>query len=96
MSFYWNEEKNTLLQQERGISFERIVVAIEEGHLLDVLEHPNKDKYGNQIILVVEIEGYAFCAPCVPEDNGTYFLKTAFPSRKYTKQYTRGNKNEHK
>ncbi len=34
MSFNWNEEKNQLLKAERGISFERIVVAIEEGHLL--------------------------------------------------------------
>jgi hypothetical protein len=44
---------------------------------------------------VVEIEGYAFCVPCVPEENGNYFLKTAYPSRKYTKQY-RGGNNEHK
>lgn len=90
MSFYWNEEKNLLLKQERGVSFERIVVAIEEGHLLDVLEHPNKEKYKNQIILVVEIEDYAFCIPCVPEANGNYFLKTLYPSRKYTKQYNLG------
>ena len=95
MSFYWNEENNSFLKQDRGISFERLVVAIEEGHLLDVLEHPNKDKYGNQLILVVEIEDYAFCVPCAPEDNGNYFLKTAFPSRKYTKQYNLGGTNEH-
>jgi hypothetical protein len=64
-----------------------MVVAIEEGHLLNVLEHPNAEKYENQIILLVEIEGYAFCVPCVPGDKGNYFLKTAFPSRRYTKQY---------
>jgi len=29
------------------------------------------------------------------QENGDYFLKTAFPSRKYTKQYTRRNSNEH-
>ena len=90
MSFYWNEEKNILLKQERGVSFERIVVAIEEGHLLDILEHPNKEKYRNQIILVVEIEDYAFCIPCVAEVNGNFFLKTLYPSRKYTKQYKLG------
>jgi uncharacterized DUF497 family protein len=90
MSFYWDEEKNVLLKQERGVSFERIVVAIEEGHLLDVLEHPNKEKYKNQIILVVEIEDYAFCIPCVVEVNGKYFMKTLYPSRKYTKQYKLG------
>ena len=90
MSFYWNEEKNILLKQERRVSFERIVVAIEEGHLLDVLEHPNKEKYRSQIILVVEIEDYAFCIPCVAESNGNFFLKTLYPSRKYTKQYKLG------
>jgi hypothetical protein len=30
MSFYWNEEKNILLKKERQVSFERVVVAIEE------------------------------------------------------------------
>ena len=44
MSFFWNEEKNNSLKEDRGISFERIVVAIEEGHLIDVLEHPNKER----------------------------------------------------
>lgn len=33
MAFYWNEDKNNQLKNERAISFERIVVAIEEGHL---------------------------------------------------------------
>ena len=90
MSFHWNEEKNILLKQERGVSFERIVVAIEEGHLLDVLQHPNIEKYGNQLILVVEIDDYAFCIPCVPDENGDFFLKTLYASRKYTKQYKLG------
>jgi len=72
------------------VSFERIVVAIEEGHLLDILEHPNKDKYKNLIILVVEIEDYAFCIPCVTEKDGDFFMKTLYPSRKYTKQYNLG------
>ncbi len=95
MSFNWNEEKNELLKSERGISFERIVVAIEEGHLLDVLEHPNQEKYQNQKILIVEIEGYAICVPFVEEANGDFFLKTLFPSRKYAKHFNLERKNEH-
>jgi len=94
MAFYWNEEKNEILRKERGVSFERIVVAIEEGHLIDVLDHPNKEKYSNQIILVVELEGYAFCIPCVKEKNNDYFMKTLFPSRKYTKLYKLEGKDE--
>ncbi len=90
MAFYWNEEKNHALKKERHISFERIVVAIEEGHLIDIIDHPNKSKYSNQLILVVDIEGYAVCVPCVPDTEGNYFLKTLFPSRRYTKLYGLG------
>jgi hypothetical protein len=90
MSFYWNEEKNDHLKHERNLSFERIVVAIEEGHLLDLLEHPNTEKYHHQMMLVVEIDGYAVCVPCIPGETGNYFLKTAFHSRKYTKLYQLG------
>ncbi len=63
MSFFWNEEKIKLLKEERGISFERVVVAIEEGHLIDVLEQSNTAKYGQQLILIVEIDSYAICIP---------------------------------
>ena len=87
MGFFWNEEKNNILKEERKISFERIVVAIEEGHLIDVLEHSDKEKYGNQLILIVDIDGYAVCVPCVLEKDGDFFLKTLYPSRKYTKDY---------
>lgn len=87
MAFNWNDEKNHHLKSTRGIGFERIVVAIEEEHLLDILEHPNKEKYKNQLILIIEIDSYAFSVPCILEKNGDYFLKTIFPSRKYTKQF---------
>jgi len=94
MAFYWNEEKNETLRKERGVSFERIVVAIEEGHLIDALNHPNQEKYGNQIILIVEIDGYAICVPCVIDHKEDFFMKTLFPSRKYTKLYNLEAKNE--
>ena len=94
MSFNWNEEKNQLLKAERGISFERIVVAIEEGHLFDVVDHPNIEKYKNQQIFIVDVSGYAICVPFVEEANGDFFLKTLFPSRKYTKQFDLEKRNE--
>ena len=40
LDFDWNEDKNQRLVEQRGISFERIVSAIEQGGLVDVLEHP--------------------------------------------------------
>jgi len=41
---YWNHEKNIFLFLNRNISFERILIAIEQGDLLDILEHPNPIK----------------------------------------------------
>ncbi len=48
--------QKTFLKTERGISFERIVVALQEGDLLDVLEHPNSEKYAGQRLYVLNID----------------------------------------
>ena len=86
MIFDWNNEKNMMLKRDRNISFEQIIVAIEQDNLLDILEHPNKEKYPNQLLLLVEIDRYVYVVPCVLE-NDVCFLKTIFPSRKYTSKY---------
>ena len=95
MIFDWNNEKNMMLKRNRSISFERIIVAIEQDDLLDILEHPNKEKYPNQLLLLVEIDRYVYVVPCVLE-NDVCFLKTIFPSRKYTAKYlgSKGEENE--
>ena len=51
MIFDWNNEKNIMLKRDRNISFERIIIAIEQDSLLDILEHPNKEKYPNQLLM---------------------------------------------
>jgi hypothetical protein len=71
---------------ERGIGFEDVVFHIERGDLLDILEHPNLDRYAGQRIFVVRREDYVYLVPFV-EDDHTVFLKTIIPSRKATKQY---------
>ena len=85
--FRWSAEKNELLQSARGISFEAMVVAIESGGLIDILEHPGKAKYAQQKLLVVSFEGYVYLIPFVEEPDH-YFLKTVIPSRKATKLYS--------
>jgi hypothetical protein len=55
-------------------------------------EHPNKKKYPNQKIMIVDVDGYAFLVPYVVDKN-EYFLKTIIPSRKATKRYL-GDKND--
>ena len=84
--FRWGPAKNDQLQRDRGISFEQMVVAIEAGGLLDILAHPNAAKYANQRVLVVESEGYVYLVP-FGEQADHYFLKTAIPSRKATRDY---------
>jgi len=52
---FWDERKNEKLIQERGISFEDILEAIEGNGLLDITSHPNAAKYPNQSIYVVQL-----------------------------------------
>ena len=87
--FDWSAEKNKQLIEQRGISFERVVSAIEQGGLMDVLEHPNQDRYPGQLIYVVEIDEYIHLVPFLVQANGARFLKTIIPSRKATREYGR-------
>jgi hypothetical protein len=84
--YAWNLEKNEWLKRERRISFEQIVFNIQLGNEVDVYPHPNQERYPNQKISVVLVEGYAYLVPFV-ENGDEFFLKTVIPSRKATKQY---------
>lgn len=91
--FRWSVAKNETLKAERGISFENMVIAIEAEGLLDILSHPNAEKYPAQRILVVECDHYAYLVPFVEEEEH-FFLKTIIPSRKATRDYlNRGKTN---
>lgn len=79
----WSSEKNEILKTKRGISFEEIAHLIESGQILGIEENPGRS---NQKIYILEIESYAVIVPFV-EKNDEIFLKTAFPSRKYTRHY---------
>jgi len=70
----------------RGVSFEEIVLAIEEDGLKDVLVHPNQRRCPGQVVLVVAYRGDVFLVPSV-EESTHYFLKTVIPSRKATRDY---------
>ena len=84
--FVWNSEKNTQLIEERGISFERVIYHVDKNDILDVIEHPNRSKYPNQKMFILNIEQYAYLVPFV-ENESEIFLKTIIPSRKATKKY---------
>ena len=87
----WDEQKNEWLKRNRGLGFERVVVLIEQGQVLDVMDHPDQMKYPNQKMAIVEIDGYACLVPYV-DDGNDIILKTIIPSRKATKKYLEGRK----
>jgi hypothetical protein len=39
--------------------------AISEGRILDIVEHPNPDKYPSQRIFIIEINQYIYLVPFV-------------------------------
>jgi hypothetical protein len=78
----WGLEKSQKLKLERGVSFEEIV----RGRLITALQHP---KRSNQKLLLFEYQNYIWVVPYV-EKKDELFLKTLFPSRKYTRKWKRG------
>jgi uncharacterized DUF497 family protein len=91
ITYNWDKEKSLLLKKSRGISFEQIVIHIEQGNLVDIIEHPNGEKYNHQKILIINIDNYIYTIPFVQNQNER-FLKTIIPSRKFTKKYLGGMK----
>ena len=90
--FDWDTQKSERLKQERDVSFEDVLIAIDEGDILDIIEHPNKAKYPSQKVFIINMSGYAYLVPFV-EDKEKIFLKTIIPSRKATKKYIMKKRN---
>jgi hypothetical protein len=78
----WNSLKSKRLKRTRGVSFEEILNAA----LVAVIQHPRKS---HQNVMLFEYKHYIWVVPYVIDERGI-FLKTLFPSRKYTKLYKRG------
>ena len=77
----WNLLKSERLKRARGVSFEELV----RQKLVDVRKHPKNPK---QELMLFEYHGYVWVIPFV-ETEGEIFLKTLYPSRKFTKLYQR-------
>jgi hypothetical protein len=95
LSIRFSDDKNAILQATRGVSFEDMRGAIENGGLVADIRHPSI-KYPHQRMFIVEYKGYAYAIPYVKEHNTQVFLKTIYPSRALTKYYLRGGKHEKK
>ena len=80
--FQWNDLKSVRLKHTRGVSFEEI----SQWKVLDIVGHPT---HPSQRIILFEHKRYMWAVPCV-QDGDVLFLKTLYPSRKYTRLYRRG------
>ena len=78
----WSLLKNERLKRTRGVSFEEIIGA----ELVGVKKHPS---IKNQKILLFNYKRHIWVVPYVVEKD-YIFLKTLFPSRKYTQEYRKG------
>lgn len=87
MQFNYSHEKNALLIAERGIGFDEIIQAINDGNVLDIKNHYNQHKYPHQKILYIRIIDEVYAVPFIEEPDGSIFLKTLFPSRKARKYF---------
>lgn len=84
--FDYSLSKNLWLIENRGFGFEDMIELIAKGNCMDVVEHPNQEKYPNQKIFLINNQGYAYMMPFIETEN-SIFLKTIIPSRKMTKEY---------
>jgi len=58
----WSLEKNEIIKDKRGISFEQIAYLIESDQILGIEENPGRP---DQKIYILEIENYAYIVPFV-------------------------------
>ena len=54
-----------------------------------MLEHPDKEKYPDQLLYEIDVDGYVHVVPVVKQGR-TLFLKTIYPSRKATRKRMKG------
>jgi uncharacterized DUF497 family protein len=81
----WDEKKNDLLIQTRGISFDEVSELIIEKQYYAILEHPSRR---NQMLFIIPYKGYTYVVPFVVDKENNIVLKTIFPSRKFHKIYS--------
>jgi len=78
----WSQLKSERLKKTRGVSCEEII----SSELIAVKGHP---KRVDQNIILFKLKGYIWIVPYV-EEKEYIFLKTLYPSRKFTKLYIKG------
>jgi len=80
----WSDEKDLWLSASRGIRFQEIADALLSDGPIDIIESPGRHE---QQVFVLWFLDYVWIVPFVLENDGSIFLKTAYPSRKMMQRY---------
>ena len=75
----WSVVKSERLKRTRGVSFDELI----QSKLVAIKKHPKRE---DQNIMLFEHKAYIWIVPYV-ENEDMIFLKTLYPSRKYTKLF---------
>ena len=86
--YRWDPNKDEWLKRNRGLSFDDVVYHLENGDLLDDLLHPNQSRHPDERLYIIRVGDYAYEVPFYRAGNSEN-LMTAYPSRKYTREYLR-------
>lgn len=81
--------KALLVKQKHGVDMESVRQEILAGRFVTRMVNNQTDHNGQRMFLVL-VDGYVHCVPFVEENDGTYFLKTAFKSRLYQRRFENG------
>lgn len=90
LEFEWDKNKSRIIKQKHGKSLEEILNYIASGNVIAFMKHFNQEKYPNQRIIIVNIEGYPWVVPCEIRGNKLRLI-TAYRSRKFKKLLEEAN-----
>ena len=91
----WDIKKSNWLEahtERGGIGFEECAILIEAGQILDSISNPSSNHI-DQKTFVLEIDEYVYLVPYIETEEGI-FLKTLYPSRKFTSRTSGGIRTE--
>lgn len=90
MKISFDLKKDAWLRNNRGIGFEEIIKSIAEG-----LIHCNvtNKKHPSQMIIAVEVNRYIYAVPYEVKNEEIHLI-TIYPSRKLTRRFLKGVKDE--
>jgi hypothetical protein len=82
----WDPQKEIWLRNNRNIELSDIAAIIENEEHYAVVKNPARE---GQYLYIIPYSGYTYSVPFVVDEIGTITIKTAYPNRKYHKQYSK-------